>query len=148
MVELKRLRLLAGKTQLEVALALGFDHNRMSVLELGKKLAKDAERAKLAFYFGVSVDDLFSPLGVALVSKGVAPVIGVTRLRALRLESGMTCSAVSKHLGINQAQFSQVELGRFAASRPQQRKLSEYYGVPIPELFGDTGLALMEKENS
>ena len=148
MKELKRLRLQAGKSQADVAKAIGVWCNVLWRIEAGKKNATDAERSKLAFYFGVSVDDLFDSLGFVLVSKDAAPVVEVTRLRALRVARGLTCRTLCAELGLNPGQFSQVELGRFAASRPQQRKLSEYYGVPITELFGDTGLALLEKINS
>ena len=148
MRELKRLRLLAGKTQLDVALALGIERNRISLIEVTKRLATDSERAKLAFYFGVQVDEIFNPLGYALMSKDDAPVVEVTRLRDLRAARGLTCRALCVELGINPGQFSQVELGRLAASRPQQAKLSEYYGVAVEELFNEVGMALMEKENS
>ena len=148
MTELKRLRILTGKSQEDVAKATGMWRNVLSLVENGKRNATDSQRAKLAFYYGVCVEDIFDHLGFVSAAKHPVPVVWVTRLRALRLERGLTGGALCAELGLNRGQFSQVELGRLAASIPQQFKLSEYYGVPIPKLFNAVGLARMKKENS
>jgi len=61
---LKLLRTIKGKTQVELALEVGFSQTMISFFENGVCEPSEAEKERLAGSLGASVDDIFGPADV------------------------------------------------------------------------------------
>ncbi len=60
------------------------------------------------------------------------------RIEELRTERGLSRPALAAALGMPRMSVEKFETGRQTPSQEQQKKLAEYFGVPIPYLRGET----------
>ena len=59
------------------------------------------------------------------------------KIKELRKAKGLSQTAVAKDLGIAQNTYSYWELGKFEPSLADVKRLAEYFGVTVGELFGE-----------
>ncbi|MBR2870409.1 MAG: helix-turn-helix transcriptional regulator [Clostridia bacterium] len=59
------------------------------------------------------------------------------KIKELRKAKGLSQTAVAKALGIAQNTYSYWELGKFEPSLVDVKRLAEYFGVTVGELFGE-----------
>lgn len=57
--KMKNARIKSGKTQQEVADAVGIKQNTLANYEAGVRVPRDSTKQKLADYYGISVQELF-----------------------------------------------------------------------------------------
>ena len=60
------------------------------------------------------------------------------RIEELRTERGLSRPALAAALGMPRMSVEKFETGRQTPSQDQQKKLAEYFGVPVPYLRGET----------
>ena len=60
------------------------------------------------------------------------------RLKALRLEAGLTQKQISETLGINQPQYARWEKGGREPSKETLQKFAELFNVSVDYLLGNT----------
>lgn len=60
------------------------------------------------------------------------------RLEALRTQRGLSRPALSAALGFPKTAMEKFETGRQTPTQDQQRKLADYFGVPLPYLRGES----------
>ena len=60
------------------------------------------------------------------------------RLKALRLEAGLTQSEIAKHFGIKQPNYQQWESGKRNPSGETLEKFAAFFGVSTDYLLGNT----------
>ena len=63
------------------------------------------------------------------------------RVRRARLELGKDLSVVAEHVRVTPQALSRVENGREVPWPGLRGRLSEYYGIPVEELFADIDAA-------
>lgn len=68
-----------------------------------------------------------------------APVLG-NRISRLRKHRGITQQQLANALGIDRASLSQIETGRYSPRAETIRKLSDYFQLPIGDLFYNPSL--------
>ena len=61
------------------------------------------------------------------------------RIRALRLQKGITTEEVSKRMGISRPFYSQLEHGRRRMSVDYLEKIAQILGVTVAELYREEG---------
>lgn len=62
------------------------------------------------------------------------------RLRLLRLEKGLTISAVAKEIGVSYASLAQYESGERSPNPVTRNKLANFYNVDVAYLSGQTNI--------
>ena len=60
------------------------------------------------------------------------------RIEELRTERGLSRPALAAALGMPRMSVEKFETGRQTPTQEQQKKMAEYFGVPIPYLRGET----------
>ncbi len=63
------------------------------------------------------------------------------RIRQLRREKGMTLTEIADKTGIAQATLSRIETGTMIGTVESHAKIAEMLGVPLSELYAETGAA-------
>lgn len=59
----------------------------------------------------------------------------LTRLKLIRLQSGLSQSDVARKIKLAQSRLSVFENGQFSPSQKQKRKLAKVFGLSVEELF-------------
>lgn len=80
----------------------------------------------------------YSVLMSKVIKKGG---VGLTKLRALRGEKGMSVIDTAYATRVHPSQLASIERGKLAASANAKKALCEFYGVLESDLFDSNGLA-------
>lgn len=60
------------------------------------------------------------------------------RIEELRTEKGLSRPALAAALGLPRMSVEKFETGRQTPTQEQQKKMADYFGVPVPYLRGET----------
>lgn len=132
---IRALRTTRGARLEDVAKVVGISVGYLSVIERGKENGISARVAKaLADFYGVPFES-FVDETVPRRNDGKEGEMNIALLRRLRMEKGVSLSAVAKAVDIDKSTLSLLETGkRMAPHYDTVVKLAKYYGVD-PDAF-------------
>jgi DNA-binding XRE family transcriptional regulator len=105
------------------------------------ELAKDARTARLVLESGVCLDlkaSALAPHEAGTNGTSTLPIDGAhlgARLRALRLEAGLTQAELARRTGIKRPNIARVEAGRHTPSLETLARLASAIGVPTTRVL-------------
>lgn len=115
--QLRAARVRAGLTQSQLARAIGVaGGERVSKWELGEAVPSAAVRARLARALGLEVEDLL-------------PKDGVSDLRRLRLQAGLTVAQLAKRGEVSAGTIKRWESGAMTRTHAPLDRLASALGV-------------------
>ena len=117
-------------TQTKVSKVLGISNKTLSGYERGVSEPDLKTIVLLANFYGVSVD--------YLVGNSTFNCRDVSKLRMVRVESGLSQDEVAKNLGISRDTLSKYETGELEPNVDTLVKLANMYHVSIDYLVGKT----------
>jgi transcriptional regulator with XRE-family HTH domain len=148
-VLLRQARLDAGKTLKECGHVLGLSSGAISSVEHGRRAISLPELEMLAFYLGVSLDQLLN--GSVKPSRAPADelprdellvlrhrIVGAL-LRQARVELSLSQAELAKRVGVSKRQLSHYELGEKPIPLVELESLAEALEVPLHH-FLDEGI--------
>lgn len=125
---LKLLREEKGLTQKELADILKLSASSIAMYESGKRDPDTSTIKSLAVLFNCSTDFLL----------GLSNYRDVSKLRMVRVESGLSQDEVAKNLGISRDTLSKYETGELEPNVDTLVKLANMYHVSLDYLVGKT----------
>jgi transcriptional regulator with XRE-family HTH domain len=148
-VLLRQARLAAGKSLKECGEIVGFSSSALSAIERGKRSISLPELELLAYYLGVSLNELLndqkpssSPPAETLPRAELLMlrhrIIGAL-LRQARFEQDLTQAELAKKVGVSKRRLSQYELGQKPVPIVELEVLAETLGMPLTH-FLDEGI--------
>lgn len=124
------LRRKRAMTQGEVAEKLGISQKTISSYETGRRRPRLKELARLAQFYGVSIDDLLTN------NMRLSNCVFGNNLKALRKKEGYTKQEMAKLLGYGEKQvYRAIENGCTDIPLDMLVNISEFFGVPIDDLL-------------
>ncbi len=128
--KIRALRATRGARLEDVAKVVGISAGYLSLIERGTKKSMSAKVAKvLADFYGVPFES-FSDETPPQRNDGKEGEMNIVLFRRLRVEKGVSLSAVAKAVGIDKSTLSLIETGkRMAPHYDTVVKLAKYYGV-------------------
>jgi transcriptional regulator with XRE-family HTH domain len=134
----------------ELARRLGISASAVSQIETGKSRPSVTTLYAVIDELGLSVDDLFSPLGPAGVPTppNARPLTGLDvrddvgrRIRTRREDSNLSLRELARRLGISASAVSQIETGKSRPSVNTLYAMIAELGLSVDDLFSPFGPA-------
>jgi transcriptional regulator with XRE-family HTH domain len=145
----------------ELARRVGISPSAVSQIETGKSKPSVNTLYAVIHELGLSVDDLFSPMGPAAAPASPGRRAAVTsrrwpigldvredvgqRIRAYREESNLSLRELARRLGISPSAVSQIETGKSKPSVSTLYAVIDELGLAVDALFSPIGPAQVPK---
>ncbi len=129
MNKIKQLRIKFGKTQVQVANALGISQQLLCKYEHGSQIPNEV-LVKFSKYFHVSIDYLLDNN----IKDDKTEFVIVNNIKFLRKKFGVTQKQLSSELGIDQSTISKWELNKVLPDIKTLIKIAEYFNVSLDSL--------------
>ena len=147
MNRIRQLREAKGMQQKDLSVDLKVSQPTISDWESGRKTPSAKSVAKLADYFGVSIDYLLgrdTDFQSSIQKNG-----NIAKLKILREQSGETQAELANVLGITRAAYTNIENGKREPDYDTIKKLANHFSVTTDYLLGnEENLAVAENDKA
>lgn len=143
MLKVQELRENAGLSQHELADKVGVAHSTIARIENGARKISTPQAKAIAEYFNVTVDYL---LGDDM--REVTSATPNNKLKELREAKGLSLRELGSKVGMDSTTLNQIENGKRNLTARTAQVLSDFFGVPIDQLFGRVELDTIGSKRS